>query len=253
MKRTAILSLAILALCVAARPATAQDAAPAADAAAPPEPAWAVKLGLSYLATSGNSDTSSLGFDAGVVKRPEPWGVELTAQFNSAEQDGQKTAERYFAGVRATRAWTDRWDAFVGLSAEQDEFSGIDLRGLVEAGVVYHALLGPRHKLDLDVALTWTDEDRVPPNVDDSWIGGLLGARYELAVSDSAAFSQQLRYYPNLDDGGDWRADSVTALTAAINQQLAVRLSHEIRYRNQPIGAIDDTDTTSKVSLVWSR
>ena len=252
MKRLAMMILVFLTFGFEAPLATAQDAPPAEETAAP-EPEWAVKLGLSYLATSGNSDTNSLGFDASVVRRPRPWGLALTAQFDRAEQDGLKTAERAYAGLRGTRAWTERWDAFVGLSAEQDEFSGIDLRGLLEAGAVYHALLGPRHKLDLDVALTWTDEDRVPPNVDDSWLGALLGARYELAVSDNAAFSQQLSYYPNLDDSSDWRANSVTALTAALNQHLAVRLSHEIRFRNQPIGDIDDTDTTSKVSLVWSR
>ena len=157
------------------------------------------------------------------------------------------------AGLRGTRTLTQRWDSFFGLSVEQDKFAGIDLRGVVEAGAVYHVLLGPRHKLDLDVALTWTDEDRVPPAIDDSWLGALVGADYDLALSESATFSQQVRYFPNLDDGSDWRADSVTELTAALNQHFAVRLSHEIRYRNRPIGDNDDTDTTTRASLVWSR
>jgi putative salt-induced outer membrane protein len=252
MRRLEALPLAVLAFCFLPLPATAQDT-PAAEEAAPEEPTWTAKLGLSYLATSGNSDTETLGFDVEAVKRPDPWGLEITAQFNQAEQDGEKTAERYHAGLRATRAWTERWDAFVGLSAEQDEFAGIDLRGVVEAGAVYKALRGPRHTLDLDVALTWTDEERLPPAVDESWLGALLGADYDFAISENATFSQHLRYFPNLDDGSDWRADSVTALTAAVNQHLAVRLSHEIRYRNRPIGDNDDTDTTSKVSLVWSR
>ena len=252
MRSLAALPAAILSFCFLAPPATARDAPPTEETTAD-KPAWTTKLGLSYLATSGNSDTETLGFDVEAVKRPEPWGLESTAQFNRAEQDGAKTAERYQAGLRATRAWTERWDAFVGLSAEQDEFAGIDLRGVVEAGAVYHALLGPRHKLDLDVALTWTDEERLPPDVDDSWLGALLGADYDLALSESATLSQQVRYYPNLDDGSDWRADSITELTAALNRHFAVRLSHEIRYRNQPIGANDDTDTTSKASLVWSR
>lgn len=217
------------------------------------EPSWSTKLGLSYLATSGNSDTETLGFDMEAIRRPDPWGLEVAAQFNRAEQDGAKTAERYHAGLRGTRALADRWDAFVGLSAEQDEFSGIDLRSVVETGAVYKALLGPRHTLDLDFAVTWTDEERIFPDADDSWVGALLGADYDFAFGDNATFSQNVRYFPNLDDSSDWRADSATAVTAALNQHLALRLSYEVRYRNQPIGDNEDTDTTSKVSLVWSQ
>ena len=232
--------------------AAAQDAAPATpDPAA--EPVWTAKLGLSYLATSGNSDTETLGFDVEAVRRPAPWGVELGAQFNRAEQDGDTTAERYHAAVRGTRSLSDRWDAFFGLSAEQDEFSGIDLRAIAEAGGVYNVLRGLRHTFDLDFAVTWTDEERVAPDEDDSWVGALVGADYGFEISESSTFSQQVRYFPNLDNSSDWRADSVTALTAALNQQLALRVSYEVRYRNQPIGENDDTDTTSKVSLVWSR
>jgi putative salt-induced outer membrane protein YdiY len=50
----------------------------------------------------------------------------------------------------------------------------------------------------------------------------------------------------------NWRADSLSAVTAALNKRLAPRFSFEIRYRNEPIGDAEDTDTTTKVSLVWS-
>ena len=216
------------------------------------EPSWASELGLSYLATSGNSDSETLGIDFEMTRRPMPWGLEFTVQSNRVEQDGEKTTERYFAGVRGTRSVAERWETFVGLSGEQDEFAGLDLRAVFEVGAVYKALLGPRHKLDLDFALTWTDEDRLAPEVDDSWIGALLGADYELAISDHATFGQTLKYYPNFDNSSDWRLETVSSLTAALNNRLALRLSQEFRYRNEPIGVNDDTDSTTKVSLVLS-
>ena len=182
-----------------------------------------------------------------------PWGLELTAQIQSAEEDGETTAERYQAGLRGTRTLNERWEAFAGLSAEKDEFAGFELRGIAEAGATYKALLGPRHHLHFDFAVTWTDEDRVPPEMDDSWLGALIGADYELALSDNATFSQSLKYHPNFDDSGNWRLDSLTALTAALNQHLALKFSHEIRYRHEPIDGNDDTDTTTKASLVWNR
>lgn len=237
------------------RVAQAQEPAAASEEAAEAstvEPLWKGETALSYLATSGNSETETLGLDISAIRRPTPWGVEFAAQFNRAEQDQEKTAERYFAALRGTRALSKRWDAFFGLSAERDRFSSIDLRGIVEAGAVYKALLGPKHVLDLDFALTWTDEDRLDPEPDESWLGGLFGADYAWAISDNASFSQGVAYFANFDDSGDWRAESLTAVTASLNSRLALRFSYEVRYRNEPIGLNDDTDTTTKVALVWN-
>ena len=256
MKSSAIAALALAALLAIPTGLFARDTDPtptAGEEAEPPEPLWSSQVGLSYLATSGNSDTTTFGLDAQAKRRPVPWGLELSALVDRAEEDGVATAERAYAGLRGTRTLAERWDAFAGLSAEQDEFSGIDLRSIVEAGVAYKALTGPRHLLELDGAVTWTDENRLPPEVDDSWVGGLFAADYRYAISDTAAFSQGLKYFANFDDTGNWRAASLSALTASLNGSLAVRLSYEIRYRNEPLDANDDTDTTTKASLVWSR
>ena len=248
MKRTLfVLTVKWLYLLAASGLVLAEEPGPVAEAA---EPAWDGSVSLSYLASSGNSDSETGGLELEMTRRPMPWGLEFKAQAHRAEEDSEPTAERYQAGLRGTRGLSERWDVFAGLSAEQDEFASIDLRTIVEAGAVYKAVPGPRHQLDLDFAITWTDEDRLAPELDDSWLGALFGASYEWAINDNASFSQDLRYYPNFDDAEDWRADSLTAVTAALNDHLALKLSHEIRYRNEPIGDNDDTDTTTRASLV---
>jgi len=52
-------------------PARAQEAAA--------NPNWDLKLGFSYLAASGNSATSSAGFDARYLRDWRLWGLEATA------------------------------------------------------------------------------------------------------------------------------------------------------------------------------
>ena len=247
-----MLTLLLLVPVALPRQSLAQDAAAAPGEESEAEPIWSSQVGLSYLATTGNSETETLGLDFRMTRRPTPWGLEIAALVNRAEEDGEKTAERYYASLRGTRALAKRWEAFAGLSAEQDEFAGIDLRSIVEAGAVYKALLGPRHLLNLDLALNWTDEKRLPPEIDESFLGGLAGLHYEFAFSENASLSQGLRYFANFDDTGDWRADSLTAVTASLNKRLALSLGYEVRYRNEPIGDNEDTDTTTKVSLVWS-
>jgi putative salt-induced outer membrane protein len=216
------------------------------------EPAWAGDLGLSYLATTGNTDTQSFGLDFKLDRKPQPWGFELRANFTRAEDSDVLTAERYFAGARALRALSERWDLWAGLSFEQDVFAGFDLRTLVGAGATYKALRGPKHLLNIEGGLSWTDEDRVEPEPDASFTGGILGLDYEFKLSDTSSLTQLLTLYPNFEDSADWRVFSETGLQAAVYSKLAVKLSYELRYRNEPIGDAKATDTTSKVSLVYA-
>ena len=217
-----------------------------------PAPRWQGSAGLAFVATSGNTDTQNIGFDFALERKPEPWGLKLTAQVERAEEDGFERAERYVAGIRATRALDERWELFAGVSGEQDEFAGLDLRTLVEAGFIYHALLGPEHLLSFDLGATWTDEDRVPPNLDVDYLGGIAGVAYEWKISETASLSERLVYYPNFDDAENWRFDSTTALTASLSERFALQLSYQVRFRNVPVGDRDDTDTATKASLVMN-
>lgn len=215
------------------------------------ERAWSGSIGLSYLSTGGNTDTESIGFALAANREPEPWGYELAAQFDRADQDGVTTSERSLASARAKRALGERWNVFAGASWEQEEFSGIDTRTLIELGGTYEALTGPTHLLAFDLGVTWTDEDRLEPEPDADWIGGLAGLSYEWKISDGASFTQRIAYFPNFDLSDDWRARAISAVTAAINERLALQVGYELRYRNEPLGDNDDTDTTTKVSLVF--
>jgi putative salt-induced outer membrane protein len=215
------------------------------------EPLWSGSLGLAYLGTSGNSETSTFGLSFDAERRAVPWGFTITGRFNRNEDDGVLTAERYALNGRAIRSLSERWEVFGGLSASKDVFAGYDLLLIFEAGATYKALLGPRHLLSFDAGVTWTDEDRIVPNPDVSFIGAIVGLDYEWKISDNASLTQVLDFFPNFDDADDWRLYSETALTAAINSWLALKFGYEIRHRNQPIEA-EKTDTTSSASVVFN-
>lgn len=240
-----ILSFAVL---FAALPVLAQDTAEAETA---PEPLWTGNGALGYVSTSGNTDTSSLGLDFTVSRRPTPWGLEIFGLYNTADTDGVTTAERYLLGIRGTRELNDRWTLFAGLSGEKDEFAGFDMRTVVEAGATYKAVDNGTIFLAFDGALTYTDENRVPPAADVSYLGALAAVHFGWQISETARLTEDLNYYPNFDEGSDWRMDSITALEASLTDLFGLRMSYEWRYRNEPIDGNDDTDTTTKMSLVF--
>jgi putative salt-induced outer membrane protein len=256
------LMLGLLAV-LAGSPAMAQEAG--AEEVAPPEPNWKNEVGLSYVGTTGNTDTSSFGLDYKGNRKPTPWGLDLLASFTRAEDGGVVTAEQYYAGVRGLRQLNDRWSIFAGLSWARDPFSGFENRYLVEGGAEFLAINTERNKLSFDAGLTWTSEDQIqsreisppvnPPQYEDfidtvEWFGGVLGLKWDWAFSKNASLSQRLLYYPNFDDTADWRLGSDTAVKASLTKMLALQFSYQVRYRNQPIDDLEKTDTTTKASVV---
>lgn len=242
-------------------PAEAQGAeteGAAAEAAEPaedknekePEPAWNTRIGLSYLSTSGNTDTQSGGLDLRVERRPDPWGLDFSALITRAEESGITTADRTFATLRGVRELGKRWQVFTGLSHEEDRFAGIEQRRILEAGTTYEALPGPIHTLSVDLGLNATHEDLVEPDPDSDYMGALAGIDYEWKLSETASLGQRLVYYADFEDSANWRLKSNTAISANLTTRLALRVSYDLRHRNQPIGASDDTDTETRISLV---
>jgi putative salt-induced outer membrane protein YdiY len=231
--------------------ARAQEPPPAPGEPPADERPWSASLAVAYLATGGNAETETLGVDLAAERRPLPWGFEVKASLHSAETDGATTAERSFASLRGKRALAPRWELFTGASAERDVFADLELRALLEQGVVYKALAGPRRTLDCELALTWTDEDRVAPEPDRQAFGALAAVDHEWKLSETATFAQRLTYHPNFDRSSDWRADLLVALEASLTHRLALKLSYEHHYRNAPIGDNEDADTVTKASLVW--
>ena len=241
----------LIALLLCAIPASAEETCPCPPPD-PPPPLWSGSAGLSYLQTSGNTDTESLGLTLNWARQPTPWGIEISALANRADSEGERTAERYFAGVRGKRALGERFELFAGLSWEQNEFAGFDARTIVEAGGLWKALLGPTHELAFDLGLTWTREDPVDGASDDS-LGAVAGLLYVWKISDGASFRERLAFYPNFDVSDDWRMFSETSLDASIAASWALRVSYRYERDNLPPPGFEKTDGSTAVSLVWKR
>jgi putative salt-induced outer membrane protein len=253
-KRLIVVAMVVASL--TALPALAQEAG--AEEAAAPEPNWKNELGLSYVGTSGNTDTSSLGFDYAGSRKPTPWGLDLLASFTRAENGGVTTAEQYNVGGRGLRQLNKSLSVFAGLSWARDPFSGFENRFIVEGGVEFLAIDTEHNTLSFDAGLNWTSEDQIlysdvtqeNYNQTVDWFGGLAGLKWEWNFSKSASLTQRLLYFPNFDDTSDWRVASDTAVTASLTKLLALQFSYMVRYRNQPINDLEKTDTTTKASVV---
>src|SRR5436305_302925 len=85
-----------------------------------PPPLWDTAVGASFVGTSGNSQTTTLGADFQMHRRWPVWQAEATANAVNSTDRGTTTAERYLASARAKRALTSVISFTAGERAERD-------------------------------------------------------------------------------------------------------------------------------------
>lgn len=219
------------------------------DGAHAQTPDWDLKLGFSYLGTTGNSRTSSTGLSASYERSWGDWKMQAMGSALRASDDGEKRAERYLAGVRGDVAVWKEVSLTSGLSWERDRFAGIDARSIFDAGLKWTPK--PENSLLISalVAATYTREEHtgVPS---ESFLGALVKADAESAITETAKATLTAAVYPNFETTKAWRAVSAAGLQASLSSQLALKLAYEYRYNNRPPASFRKADTATVFSLV---
>lgn len=221
-----------------------------------PSPSWDLKLGLSYLATSGNADTSSAGFDARYVQDWKLWGLEATAAAVRATRNDRKTAESYNVQARGRRRIRDGTEMTLGVRGERNRFAGIDARTIFDTSLLRPLFQSSRWKLQSLTGLSWTREDprrRRPRQAGsrrrDSF-GGLVQLQTNGKLSPTSELTAQATWYPSLERSRNYRLHGQASLQSQLNRHLGLRLACDVKYDNEPVRGFRRLDTSTTVSLV---
>ena len=211
---------------------------------------WKLDGSLSYLATSGNTDTSSAGLALDFRRVYEIWMIEAGATAIQARKDGATDAESYAALVRGSRALSERMSLTSGWKGEKDRFAGVNFRSTVDLGVGWKVRTDPKWSVDAVGGVTWTYEDFTTTDDGGNHPGLLLGGRSEVKISENASTTQVIRIEPNLDDSDDYRIDATIGVESSLTDVLAVKLGYDLRYDNQPVPGFEKTDGRVTASIV---
>ncbi len=239
MKSTAIIFFAAVSLCVAV-PAFCEDA---------PEGPWSGSANLSFVSTSGNTDTQTLGFGIKADYKPNDWTLELGAGFLESENGGVTAARKLTALVGAKRAFSERFEAYARLSYLEDEFAGIASNFGGEVGALYKALTGDAHFLDLAGGLGYTTEERILDD-DRDFASAVVSGAYKWQFTETAEFTEVAKLSYDLEDSDNWRFTNTAALSVAINSVFSLKVSHALSYLNEPVVGFEKTDTITSAALV---
>jgi len=215
-----------------------------------PKPSWDLKLGLSYLATSGNTDNSSAGIDASYRRTWGVWSLDASGAAVRATRNDVETAENASSQLRGRRKIVDGLEATAGLRGETNRFAGVDLRTIADTSLSWSAVETPGWRLRTLWGMSWTREEPRGDQPARTSLGGLLQLQNTIKISEGSELNGQVTAYPDMEEPDDYRLNANLALQAALNRHLALRLGYDVKYDNEPIRGFERTDSTSTASLV---
>lgn len=250
-------ALVLIALLVAL-PAMAQNPSPVPGAAPtpcptppppPPPPPFTGKADLSFLSTSGNTSTQSLGAGLELSYKLPEWSFLAKGVFIRSQSNGEENARSWDASFRAGRALTARLEAFGQVGYLTNTFAGIDGQYSGDAGMAFKVLAGPEHTLRAEGSVGYLKENRV---VGDDLSFGLAkaGLGYKWVFSKTAEFTNDVTFTYDLKNSNDWRFGDKAALTGSLTPALSMKLSWTLLYLNSPPLGFGKTDTVTGAALV---
>ncbi len=209
---------------------------------------WSGRATLGYLATSGNTENSTLnsGFELG-YKIGKWQHIATLKAINSSEED-TTTAEAYEAGLKSERNLTDKDFLFGKLDWRKDRFSGFDTQFSQVVGYGRRLIKTDRHTLNAEIGAGARQSERQDGTEEDEAVfnGGLY---YNWAFSETAAFSQDLTTEVGADNT---YSESITKVSAQLLGNFALVASYTIKHNSDVPAGTEKKDNYTALSLEYA-
>ena len=215
---------------------------------AEPESPWSGKATLGYLATSGNTDNSTLntGFELGYATGD--WAHLFTASAVNASEGDVTTAEAYDVGWKSERNISDVDFLFGRLDWRKDQFGGFDTQFSQTVGYGRRLIDTDKHKLNAEIgAGARQSETQLGVTENETVFRG--GMYYKWLISETSEFRQDVTA-----EGGEDNTyvESVSALSAKLIGNVALVASFTVKHNTDVASDLDKTDTYTALSLEYA-
>ena len=209
---------------------------------------WSGAASLGYLATSGNTENSTLNAAFGLAYAPGLWKHSLRALAINAAENEVTTAEAYELGLKSEREFGESNYLFGRLDWRKDRFSSYDSQFSQAVGYGRRLIESERHWLNAEIGVGSRQSDLIDGTSESEFIvrGGL---DYLWTLNDTANFSQLIGV-----EAGDTNTyiESVSALKAKLLNDLALVLSYTIKHNTDVLPLTEKTDTYTAISLEYA-
>jgi putative salt-induced outer membrane protein len=203
-----------------------------------------------YQGQNGNTTSSSLSAQTNMTWYQSSVAYSLWGGATNATSNDNRSSETYNIGGRSRFNLSSADYLFGQASWLSDRFNGYDARDVITAGYGRQILSGPEHSLRAEFGPGYRYDDFHGGGHDTQSLGyGALN--YQWQISETTKLIQSLSLLSTF--GEDTTINSETGLQAAINTQLALKLTYNVTWNNNPPqSAPERTDSKTALMLTYN-
>ena len=218
---------------------------------------WSGKGELGGFRSTGNSDNT--GFTAALTAKRDgiDWTHQVRLRADYQRSNGVTTREKYFGAYEPRYQMAE--DLFVyGLAqAERDTFQGFEARYAISGGLGYQVIKQPNLNLSAKAgpAVRYVD---YTTGDSETRLAGLIGLDFDWTIEDGLKLTQDANAVAEtggsaiaIIDSRNTTLSLVTGLEARITDKLSSRFSYQVDYQSAPPVGKVETDTLSRVTIVY--
>lgn len=209
---------------------------------------WSGNIKLGYLATSGNTESSSLNSGFRITYELDLWKHEATAAAIYSTESKVTTAEAYDFGWLSARDVSDHDYIFGRLDWRKDRFASIETQFSQTVGYGRRLIDTEVHQLngELGIGARQSDLADGTDETDTIYTGRLI---YEWQISETASFGQA--FLVEVGSSNTF-SESATSLSARLIGGLALVASYTVRHNSDVLPGTEKTDTRTALSLEYA-
>ncbi len=210
---------------------------------------WYTHTELSYIQTSGNTDTSSFGLDFHAQKSWLPHEIAFDFDSHYATSDGKETKKVWFLETHYYYHFSKILELEYLVGYKRDKFSGFEYQFYTGPGVGWQVIQSMDQNLSLNLLVLYSI-DSYTTGQKDIYPSGRAGLEYTYRITPTLTFAEEANWRSDLSHPSNWFLYSKSSFYSTIDGKLKLGVSYKIDYKNRPPEDKKKMDRTFMVSLV---
>ena len=218
---------------------------------------WSGKGELGGFRATGNASNTGVTGSLSLRREGIDWNHKVRARADYQRNNGVTSREQYFASYEPNYKISDDL-FFYGLAQyERDRFQGFSARYAISGGLGYQMIDNETMQLSMKAGpayriTNFTNGESVER------IAGLLGIDFDWTITDRLKLTHDTNAVAEtggsatlIVDGDNTSLNFVTGLNAKISDSITARLSYAVEYDSNPPANAVQTDTLSRVTIIY--
>lgn len=209
---------------------------------------WKSRIEFGATNTTGTVASTGVTGTVSLVKDGLRWKNASTASVDYMRYNGAETRNRYFVGHQSNYKFNDRLYALGLASWEGNRAQGFRSRAIASAGFGYSVINAPRMSLSVEASPALRETD-YGGGGRGSQFAIRMASNYQWVVTPKITLTEEGVFFR---EGRDQTLTSESALTMKLIDSLSARLSYRLQREAKTRPLARNTDTTSRISLVYA-